>query len=220
MTENVKELQRIRTIGKVIRIVLTVFFVLALIGAGSMLIGALIFALLPESALYMKVTVNGQAEFSSSLPGWEGLMSLIEQNLPWNVASEGDKLIIPIEPDFSIDLSLTRICALGLFLGMVRTAVYAVVFFLVAKFGKVLQKNSTPFSAPCIRYLKITAYLLLGWALASMVFGGIIRAALTSGAFRGVAPDFGMLIVAGILLLIAYIFQYGAKLQQQSDETL
>ena len=120
-------------------------------------------------------------------------------------------------------MPLTKLCALALFIGMLYMAVYAVIFLFVAKFGKVLHKNSTPFSKPCIRYLKVTAFILLGWSVLSLVTGGAVRRILTGGLFGislGGSLDLGSLFIALVLLLVAYIFEYGAKLQRESDETL
>ena len=48
----------------------------------------------------------------------------------------------------------------------------------------------------------------------------VSRGWLTGRFILGYSIDFGMLLLALAFLMVVYIFQYGAKLQKESDETL
>ena len=222
MSENHAEVRKIQTLGKALRIVMTILCILAFVCAGGMLIGALVFAVVPDSLLSMSLGLTGEVSVSSSLPFWEDLAAAIAEDVPGGAVT-GNALTFSFGSGTPVELPLTKLCALALFIGMLYMAVYAVIFLFVAKFGKVLHKNSTPFSKPCIRYLKVTAFILLGWSVLSLVTGGEVRRILTGGLFGislGGSLDLGSLFIALVLLLVAYIFEYGAKLQRESDETL
>lgn len=219
--EVTKEVKKIQTTGKVLRIVMAVLSALAFIGAFFLLIGSVVLAVIPDSWLSVSLSLGGEVSVSSTLPGWDKLMESIAADIPGGtVTGGGNSLTVAFGPSSPVELPVTKLLALAAFALAVQAAVYAVVFLFIGKFGKVLQKNSTPFSAPCIRYLKVTAFVLLGWSLLSLVTGGAVRLVLFGGAFFGGTPDWGLLFISLILLLMAYIFQYGAKLQRESDETL
>lgn len=218
-TPQAKEVKRIQTIGLVMRVVMTVLSVLTFIGAFFALVGAIVFAVIPES--WLTVTVSGALDVgvSSTFPGWEKLLSALSEDLPDAVTVNGEQLYVSLAAGKPIELPVSKLISLAVFVGALQAAVYAVVFLLIGKFGKVLQNNSTPFSQACIRYLKVTAFVLLGWSLLSAITGGTLCAILFGQFLTGISVDIGMIFVSLLLLLLAYIFQYGAKLQQESDET-
>ena len=218
-TPQAKEVKRIQTIGLVMRVVMTILSVLTFIGAFFALVGAIVFAVFPES--WLTVTVSGELDVSvsSTFPGWEKLLSALSEDLPDAVTVNGEQLYVSLAAGKPIELPVSKLISLAVLAGALQAAVYGVVFLLIGKFGKVLQKNSTPFSQPCIRYLKVTAFVLLGWSLLSAITGRLLCAFLFGQFLTGISVDIGMIFVSLLLLLLAYIFQYGAKLQQESDET-
>lgn len=98
--------------------------------------------------------------------------------------------------------------------------IYSVILIFISRFGKVLQTSETPFSPKCIKCLKIVAYVLLVWSIVGGLIGMVSRGWLTGRFMMGFSVDFGMLLLALAFLMVVYIFQYGAKLQKESDETL
>ena len=90
----------------------------------------------------------------------------------------------------------------------------------VSKFARALEKNSTPFCDACIKYLKITAFVLLGWAIVGKTALKFVGGLFFGQLGGGLSVDGGMILISLVFLLLAYIFQYGAKLQREADETL
>lgn len=218
-----ENLKKIQTIGKISKIVALVVCVLAFVATGFALIGATVCASIPESWLSVSGQVNGTVEIGSSLSVWtealERLGGAGEGSFgTWSV--EGGKLFVSLRsPDFE-NIPLTKMAAVALTAAAFRLAFYGVILLFVSKFARALEKNSTPFCDACIKYLKITAFVLLGWAVVGETTLQVV-CGMFFGKFRlGVSVNGGMILISLVFLLLAYIFQYGAKLQREADETL
>ena len=218
-----ENLKKIQTIGKISKIVALVVCVLAFVATGFALIGATVCASIPESWLSVSGQVNGTVEIGSSLSVWKEALERLggagEGSFgTWSV--EGGKLFVSLRsPDFE-NIPLTKMAAVALTAAAFRLAFYGVILLFVSKFARALEKNSTPFCDACIRYLKVTAYVLLGWAVVGETTLQVV-CGMFFGKFRlGVSVNGGMILISLVFLLLAYIFQYGAKLQREADETL
>ena len=218
-----ENLKKIQTIGKISKIVALVVCVLAFVATGFALIGATVCASIPESWLSVSGQVNGTVEIGSSLSVWKEALERLggagEGSFgTWSV--EGGKLFVSLRsPDFE-NIPLTKMAAVALTAAAFRLAFYGVILLFVSKFARALEKNSTPFCDACIRYLKITAFVLLGWAVVGETTLQVV-CGMFFGKFRlGVSVNGGMILISLVFLLLAYIFQYGAKLQREADETL
>ena len=218
-----ENLKKIQTIGKISKIVALVVCVLAFVATRFALIGATVCASIPESWLSVSGQVNGTVEIGSSLSVWKEALERLggagEGSFgTWSV--EGGKLFVSLRsPDFE-NIPLTKMAAVALTAAAFRLAFYGVILLFVSKFARALEKNSTPFCDACIKYLKITAFVLLGWAVVGETTLQVV-CGMFFGKFRlGVSVNGGMILISLVFLLLAYIFQYGAKLQREADETL
>jgi hypothetical protein len=218
-----ENLKKIQTIGKISKIVALVVCVLAFVATGFALIGATVCASIPESWLSVSGQVNGTVEIGSSLSVWKEALERLggagEGSFgTWSV--EDGKLFVSLRsPDFE-NIPLTKMAAVALTAAAFRLAFYGVILLFVSKFARALEKNSTPFCDACIKYLKITAFVLLGWAVVGETTLQVV-CGMFFGKFRlGVSVNGGMILISLVFLLLAYIFQYGAKLQREADETL
>ena len=218
-----ENLKKIQTIGKISKIVALVVCVLAFVATGFALIGATVCASIPESWLSVSGQVNGTVEIGSSLSVWKEALERLggagEGSFgTWSV--EGGKLFVSLRsPDFE-NIPLTKMAAVALTAAAFRLAFYGVILLFVSKFARALEKNSTPFCDACIKYLKITAFVLLGWAVVGETTLQVV-CGMFFGKFRlGVSVNGGMILISLVFLLLAYIFQYGATLQREADETL
>ena len=218
-----ENLKKIQTIGKISKIVALVVCVPAFVATAVALIGATVCASIPESWLSVSGQVNGTVEIGSSLSVWKEALERLggagEGSFgTWSV--EGGKLFVSLRsPDFE-NIPLTKMAAVALTAAAFRLAFYGVILLFVSKFARALEKNSTPFCDACIKYLKITAFVLLGWAVVGETTLQVV-CGMFFGKFRlGVSVNGGMILISLVFLLLAYIFQYGAKLQREADETL
>ena len=202
-----ENLKKIQTIGKISKIVALVVCVLAFVATGFALIGATVCASIPES--WLSVWKEALERLGGAGEGSFGT---------WSV--EGGKLFVSLRsPDFE-NIPLTKMAAVALTAAAFRLAFYGVILLFVSKFARALEKNSTPFCDACIKYLKITAFVLLGWAVVGETTLQVV-CGMFFGKFRlGVSVNGGMILISLVFLLLAYIFQYGAKLQREADETL
>ena len=130
----------------------------------------------------------------------------------------------------------SRILAYAWIYAGLGTLCATVIWLALADIRKILapMAEGMPFHPDTSRYLKKLAVLSLILGIAQNV-GGAVEAVsalrsfgldklLESGAIRSVTVNYtlelGFIIVFFILLLMSYIFAYGAQLQQLSDETL
>ena len=218
-----ENLKKIQTIGKISKIVALVVCVLAFVATGFALIGATVCASIPESWLSVSGQVNGTVEIGSSLSVWKEALERLGgagEGSFGTWSEEGGKLFVSLRsPDFE-NIPLTKMAAVALTAAAFRLAFYGVILLFVSKFARALEKNSTPFCDACIKYLKITAFVLLGWAVVGETTLQVV-CGMFFGKFRlGVSVNGGMILISLVFLLLAYIFQYGAKLQREADETL
>lgn len=107
-------------------------------------------------------------------------------------------------------------------------AYYALVFFLLSNFMRLLFKrlkeSDTPFRYDIADKMKGAAGVLTFGSLAGMVLFIVYMLFFYSAAL----PDFFIVQTVNIVILVigmilqafALIFEYGCKLQQESDETL
>ena len=104
---------------------------------------------------------------------------------------------------------------------LVETLLMVVNFITITfiiKLCKEFKTCETPFSAGVIKRIKQVGFSLIPWCI-------VYPTAETAANFMvsnnlNISIDIGMIIMVLVVLALAYIFQYGAMLQQESDETL
>lgn len=90
----------------------------------------------------------------------------------------------------------------------------------VEKLCKAFRDCESPFEETVIQKMQRVAICLIPWALISS-FGDTITNSMMSGGMHWTfSIDLGVVLVVLIVLILVYIFKYGAVLQQESDETL
>ncbi|MBO4816618.1 MAG: hypothetical protein J5507_07040 [Clostridia bacterium] len=82
------------------------------------------------------------------------------------------------------------------------------VFFVIGKISKEIQNTGKPFSANTLKNMNILTTIIIIWAIISLF-----------NIFSNVEITIG-LVPASIICVLKYIFEYGYKLQIESDETL
>ncbi|MDO4863273.1 MAG: hypothetical protein Q4A05_03795 [Ruminococcus sp.] len=120
-----------------------------------------------------------------------------------NVSSDDDSTTFKLSGDFSeFDKSaVKRKMVFGILEAFVSTTATAVMLGIAASLFKVLSKCETPFTEAVVKKTKV-----LGWAF--VVYAVVIGVSLP------------VVISALAILMLAYVFAYGAQLQKESDETL
>lgn len=116
----------------------------------------------------------------------------------------------------TFDLRRTVLPVLAAF---ITVAMALVSTFFIGSLCKAFRYCTSPFEDTVIHSMRNFAYSLIPWAFFSSTTSGLARG-LLSNEFDLFSIDLGMVIVVLVILALAYIFQYGAILQQESDETL
>lgn len=120
----------------------------------------------------------------------------------------------------NIDFNLHSLVWVLLFVFFYLAMTLVTLFFIGFLF-KAFQNCKSPFEQNVIKKMKNLAFSLIPWAVLSTVRDSVIRSFFTKSIqFNGIGIDLKIVMAVLIILALAYIFQYGAVLQQESDETL
>lgn len=104
---------------------------------------------------------------------------------------------------------------------LVETLLMAVNFITITfiiKLCKEFKTCETPFSAGVIKRIKQVGFSLIPWCIVYPTAEAAANFMVSNNL--NISIDIGMIIMVLVVLALAYIFQYGAMLQQESDETL
>ena len=120
-----------------------------------------------------------------------------------NVSSDDESTTFKLSGDFSeFDKSaVKRKMIFSIIEAFVSVTATAVMLFFAGRLFKALSKCETPFTEDIVKKTKF-----LGWAF--VVYAVVIGVSLP------------VVISALAILMLAYVFAYGAQLQKESDETL
>lgn len=88
----------------------------------------------------------------------------------------------------------------------------------IIKLCKEFKTCETPFSAGVIKRIKQVGFSLIPWCIVYPTAEAAANFMVSNNL--NISIDIGMIIMVLVVLALAYIFQYGAMLQQESDETL
>ncbi len=87
-------------------------------------------------------------------------------------------------------------------------------FYVLYLFTKSVGDNNSPFTSGNVRLLKMMAAILLtGWVVALVVI--LVLSSVLSVTIPGINGD--ALLMAGIVYVISLVFEYGVRLQEDSD---
>lgn len=209
-------IQKINTIGKIGKIVI----IIARVAIGIVMVMAILFGVfalaMPENA----ITVNGEGAAEivvdyEAAPYLKGAVEIDEARLDnfgifldvTDTVKDNQQIININGKVDNVEVRDFRyVIALALFSLTLITAGLFVAAIFAQKFAAALAACETPFEENVIRRMKHFAYSLIPWAVLNYMNGGL---ALVSAV-----------LVVLVILVIAYVFSYGAQLQQESDETL
>ncbi len=218
--------KKINTVGRVSRIVLLVFRICLIIGIVASLVGVVMgiigTVVVPDDAVRADITVNGTVEFDNEkIPSFisSEILDLEETNVKFGLGNFKIKLFINkiIENsangyviDGNASFSDTKLLMLGVVGVFAVSAIGCGVMLVVVIFGgrlaKALETCESPFEEKVIKAMKSFAFSLIPVGVVVFLTDGVL----------GLTTAF---IVAAIFLF-AFVFKYGAELQQQADETV
>ena len=229
-------IKKINKMGKVSHILSVVAKVFLIIGLVCSIIGTVAVIVLPDDLI--KVSLSGEAGVEVNLESFDVKFTEAEKN-------ELKEDMLEDEKDFDIDgveyeigvvdikdssfdiLAKAEVNEFTLrdtwvimLMTSVTLAMSIIMIIFVDKLCLAIMNCSTPFEENVIKRLQNLAYVLIPWTLISSFAEGVIEGFLSGESGGILAVDLKMIIAVLLILAIAYIFKYGAVLQQESDETL
>lgn len=114
-----------------------------------------------------------------------------------------------------------RSCSWALAAAILNLVLLFVSVVFAGRLAKAFRDCVSPFEENVIRRMKAFAYSLIPWAVISGFTGYFQKRIWMSGS-TGIdfSIDITVVVVVLVILALSYIFQYGAVLQRESDETL
>lgn len=226
-------INKIHKMGHAGQVITLICKILLIIGLVAALTGAIILARIPRG--FFTVDVDGNAvmsidltrmgipmtnEISESLERWSNGGNINIQGAEFSLA---DAEVTENGVRFTGGavgrvFDLRQILAPILAACVILVAALVTIFFAGA-LCKALRYCVSPFEENVIKRIRHLAFSLIPWTVVSTLTSGMSAGPFTEPRFT-LGIDLGMVIVVLIVLALAYIFQYGAMLQQESDETL
>jgi len=102
----------------------------------------------------------------------------------------------------------------------ISSVIITVSLFILKSLLKGIKKCETPFSADVIKKMKMFAISLIPVAIALSVSETLGMSFLSGKDSISIFINWGMFVAAVVVFVLVRIFDYGVKLQTESDETL
>lgn len=232
MKENaIKKINTMGKVGTVFALIAKIFVSMLL---GISIIAFVAFLVLPADLCTVKV--DGKAKIGLDLSAFGVEMDAetrkeVEQGaLGQSIAYDDNYFLIDSivanEHGFVMHTSgsMTELNIRDLALLMVGAVIYLIILLIstifAGRLAKAFRNCESPFEENVITRIKQFAYSLIPWAVVSSVVASLRESMLSSYKHITLNFDLGTIIIVLVILALAYIFQYGAVLQKESDETL
>lgn len=231
----IQKINRIGKAGCVISKIAQVFVIVAIVGT---LIAAMVMFLIPKDAVVLTargslgvalqpdklgsllITEKQLEEFGNvdayiSIDGHNYAITDIEVT---GIESGQELVRLAAEtPDITMDVKAFVWPILSALIYLVMTLITLI---FVNGVCKEIKTCESPFGEGVIAKLKRLAYALIPWVFITGITDSMLNSAFSGRLNVDLNVDLSMVMVVLIVLALAYIFQYGAVLQRESDETL
>lgn len=231
-------IKRINTIGKVSSIITLICRIIAIIGAVACIVGGCICLAAPKDTVKFSggADVNFSYEVDDKLPvkffGFGDMESdLRGQSIRFGGISvditkaEMKDNAGVFEGSVNLDnidaAHFIRMAAVICFLIAIYLAAITVMLVFAQKLAKAFSVCESPFEANVIKRMKAFAYSLIPLGVISLFSGSSFKyASFASVSGLNLNINFTAIILIIAVFLFVQIFNYGAQLQQESDETV
>ena len=228
---------KINKIGNVSNILTNVCKALIIMGMVACLVGAVLCFLIPDKLVSFSLTPQLSVHVDYSVLGDmmtpEDRAALndptIEEQLKQEFVTDEElsgmtvsvaNQVIHLEDTEEGDTYTMHDVAWLVMMSFIMLTMSLVTLIFVGKLCKAFRDCDSPFAENVIRKMQNLAYALIPWTIVSIITDTIM-ASVTSNKFSMMfSVDLGVILTALLVLVLAYIFKYGAVLQQESDETL
>lgn len=225
-------IKKINSIGKISGIITLIAKVLVGIAIAAVLLGTVIFMLLPDSMIKISTTADVSMEIDYSAVG---ITISDEQMAEAKAQLERDIIEQDGEGFTSVEITPSLIKMTGaveeyeftmkivvelLVLALVTLILTFVILIFVGRLCQAFRDCQSPFEENVIKKMQHFAYALIPWAVISTITTSITESLMSKKVIVNFNFDLRTILIVLVVLVLVYIFKYGAMLQQESDETL
>ncbi|MBE5926333.1 MAG: hypothetical protein E7270_05155 [Lachnospiraceae bacterium] len=230
-------IKKINNIGNICHVFAIISKILLIISFVALIGTGIIIAILPNN--FITTTISGKAAFSLNVDELdikfsdeeranitEALLGDDNSNIKLNNSDYG---IIESEVGDSYVDIYTETPEIIIFFKDFLIVVFAASLTVIMSFITVIfvdrlcvaiKNCSSPFEENVINKLQQFAFSLIPWSIISSISNSVINSFFSGNIRISINLDLEIVFLILIILFIAYIFKYGAILQQESDETL
>lgn len=235
-TDAILKINKMGQIGSIILIIAKVLCILGLVGT---LIGTVVIGVMPKELITFGIAGKGDVEVDLSAIGVnlsdeeraEIGKSLASGEVSGSLDVNGTTITFD---DFSVNGNVIHLSSSGesvrrtslhsvfpaMICALVSLALTLTTLFFAGFLAKAFKTCQSPFEENVIKKMRNFAYSLIPWVVMKSVSESIFESIFSGRLDVNISIDFAMLAIVLVILALVYIFQYGAVLQQESDETL
>lgn len=221
--ENVK---KINTIGKVGYIILIITKIILIASAVAVVAVGILMLFMPDD--FVTIKGNADAEIvvnTGDLPSFLGdnVVKVEESDIKFNSFSIDldflikENKISDNKRSYDIEASLKEFdgrffavaASIACFVGAIMLVLWTIVVSFGIKLAKALRDCDSPFEQNVILRMKRFGIALLPLGIGTIILQGVVS-----------IINLTTILLILVVLLFVFIFNYGAQLQQESDETL
>lgn len=237
MKENA--IQKINKMGKVGGIIINIAKVFCIIGLFFAMAGTIATLCIPKDFIYFKGSTNGSVVINMEAVGktlsnedrekinrgesLNGGSVKFEENgktvTMEEIYADGNTITLSAGGALNQSVSLHDM-AYALITAVVTVAMTLVSLFFAGFLCKAFKECMSPFEENVIVKMRHFAYSLIPWVILNSISNSMFNSILNGKIDVEFTLDINTLIIVLIILALVHIFQYGAMLQQESDETL
>lgn len=226
--------RKINVLGKICRIISMVLIVLLIIGASASLTASVVLMVIPQNSLQADVSGTAKVEIYGDMIDKmpEGTLKNIAQSIQegaLNLTINSNRVNGITQSDDSVVLDASgnimhltfRKIGVSLLFSSVTIGLLIYVFIMLRRLMRELEICNSPFDNNVIKAMTGFAISIIPYAVLKPTLSKLAGSLLTSGSFNiNFTLDLSMVFTALVIILLIFIFKYGASLQKESDETL
>lgn len=214
--------KNLKSVSRVLNYLCHAYRIFIYIGIIVFLIIATAFPSFIENEVLNGASVNIKIDFSafSDSPGIQEQFNQIMQKMaqsPGFTANEKDNTLGVVIDNKSIIPFIKRLSAV-IYVEIVYLVIISFILLYASRVFKELSDKAIPFSESISKNIKMIAWLTLSSGLPMLINKSLSLIDSSNGFHLNL--DITYIILTLVFFALAYVFEYGCKLQQLSDETL
>ncbi|MBQ9764623.1 MAG: DUF2975 domain-containing protein [Lachnospiraceae bacterium] len=224
---------KINTVGKVGSIITLIVKILCGIGFAGAMIAGIFLLIMPKD--FVSINIDATAGVIVDLaeigitPSLIGDLDIEEGErldletgtyvyTTTDIEQDGTKISVSASAE-TVQIRMREFAWVS-FLGALSVAMFFVVLLFVGKLCKAFAKCDNPFEENIIHRMKQLAISIIPMVVISWIVDAIGAFVMSGYTEFKMTFDFGSVLIVVVILVLTYVFKYGAVLQQESDETL